>query len=360
MIAGYFVSPHGFGHAARAASVMLAMRELDPETGFEIFTEVPEWFFTDSLRGPFGYHPLLTDIGLVQLTPLKEDLSATLRALDEFLPFKKSHVKSIADKVKDLGCRVIVSDISPLGLVVAREAGIPGVLVENFTWDWIYQVYAREEERLDRHAAYLKSRFLMADYHVQTEPVCLKTDPDITVPPISRARRTSSEEIRKALDLSPDAKVVMITMGGVPEKNHFLERLEDFPEATFLIPGGSTEKMRRNNLVLLPFHSDFFHPDLIHASDAVVGKAGYSTLAEVFAAGIPFAYIIRPMFRESDVLDSFMRKNMEGFAVTGEDYSSGEWMKSLPRLLSLPRKERQTGGAKPAAEFILQKTRCAI
>jgi hypothetical protein len=64
----YFISSHGFGHAARSAAVMQAIAEYDPSIQFEIFTAVPAWFFQDSLSTPFNYHHLLTDFGLAQKT----------------------------------------------------------------------------------------------------------------------------------------------------------------------------------------------------------------------------------------------------------------------------------------------------
>ncbi len=81
----YFISPHGFGHAARASGVMAALHEIDPSITFEIFTTIPKWFFQDSISGPFTYHSLLTDIGVVQKTPLREDLPKTLQCLNQFL-----------------------------------------------------------------------------------------------------------------------------------------------------------------------------------------------------------------------------------------------------------------------------------
>ena len=33
----YFVTPHGFGHAARAAAVMVALQEIDLTIQFDIF-----------------------------------------------------------------------------------------------------------------------------------------------------------------------------------------------------------------------------------------------------------------------------------------------------------------------------------
>ncbi len=50
----YFVTPHGYGHASRAAAVMAALLELDASIRFEIFTQVPAWFFESSLGESFG------------------------------------------------------------------------------------------------------------------------------------------------------------------------------------------------------------------------------------------------------------------------------------------------------------------
>ena len=80
----YFISPHGYGHAARAAGVMAALAELDPAVRFEIFTLVPDWFFSVSLSTPFGYHAHLTDIGMAQETALQENVPETVRRLADF------------------------------------------------------------------------------------------------------------------------------------------------------------------------------------------------------------------------------------------------------------------------------------
>ena len=61
----YFVTSHGFGHAARASAVMNAIYVRWPFVHFEIFALTPEWFFQRSLNVPFVYHSEPTDIGLV-------------------------------------------------------------------------------------------------------------------------------------------------------------------------------------------------------------------------------------------------------------------------------------------------------
>ncbi|MBN1106743.1 MAG: hypothetical protein JXL84_25295, partial [Deltaproteobacteria bacterium] len=140
----YFVSPHGYGHAARAAAVMEAIFRKALPSEFHIFTTVPRWFFRDSLSGSFHLHRVLTDIGLAQKTPLKADLPETIRRLDRFLPFDPAMVERLAGSLRRSGCRLVVCDIAPLGIVAAGTAGIPSVLIENFTWDWIYEAYERD------------------------------------------------------------------------------------------------------------------------------------------------------------------------------------------------------------------------
>ncbi len=352
----YFISPHGFGHAARAAAVMSALRAQDPTLHFEIFTRVPRWFFKDSVGGAFAYHSTLTDIGLAQENALSENIPQTLKHLREFLPFNQSLISGLAQRVARLKCKLALCDIAPLGIAVARAAGIPSILIENFTWDWIYAGYARDDARFHKHIAYLRGIFRAADYHVQTEPVCHYRASDLVTRPVSREPRTSRKQIRARLGIPPRARVVLITMGGTPsaQQHAFLDRLAQVKRVYFVMPGNSRRAEKRGNLVLLPHRSAFYHPDLVNASDAVIGKAGYSTVAEAYRAGIPFGYVPREKFREAPTMARFIEAEMGGFEISAADFESGHWVARLPDLLALPRRvRRDANGAAQIADFIL-------
>jgi UDP-N-acetylglucosamine:LPS N-acetylglucosamine transferase len=349
----YFVSPHGYGHAARAGAVMAAMHELNPSIRFEIFTTIPQWFFQQSIPETFTYHSLLTDIGVVQETPLSEDLPETLRKLDNFLPYDQSQITSLSKEIHRLKCRLIICDISPMGIAVAQKAGIPSVLVENFTWDWVYENYVSTDFPAGKFVDYLREIYHYVDYHIQTEPVCCYQNADLCTAPISRKIRAASQQIRQELAIPDGGKVVMITMGGIPERYLFLEQLTHQSGIYFIIPGGSQTTQLVDNLVLLPHHSDFFHPDLVNACDAVIGKLGYSTLAEVYHAGIPFGYIPRSTFKESEVLEAFVKNQMNGCAISESQYQDGSWVSLLPEILALPGTKRNgPNGAVEAAQFV--------
>ena len=349
----YFVSPHGFGHAARAAAVMETLSEFDPGFQFEIFTTVPSWFFQDSVSAPFTYHHLVTDIGLVQKNAFQADLKDTLRALNDFLPPKPSLIREIAETINALNCVLIICEIAPLGILVAKEARIPSILVENFTWDWIYQQYAVSDKRINRHIDYLQPIFNAVDYHIQTKPVCRRNSADLITAPVSRKIKTHGSKIRIRLGIPADAKMVLITTGGIPQSYGFLEKLNNLPKITFVLPGAGPAMKMVDNLIILPHRSDYYHPDLINAADAVIGKVGYSTLSEIYHGGVPFGYVARSNFRESESMTKFIQSQMPGIALSESEFNSGSWTAKLADLLDLaPVKRDIANGSEQISRFI--------
>jgi hypothetical protein len=350
------VSAHGFGHAARASAVMAALAQRRPELRFEIVTTVPRWFFEQSLAAPFSVHRLTTDVGLVQRTPLEENLPATADRLDRLLAPRSGRLERLAGRIARLGCRLVLADIAPLGIAAARRIGLPSVLVENFGWDWIYEGYAETAPRLARLGEALAAMSATADLHVQTEPACRPLASAIAVPPVARQRRTATAELRRALGVPRHAPLVVLTMGGVGWSYRGLAAAERHPRAWFAVPGGAERPRRRGRVLLLPFHSALYHPDLVQAADVVVGKLGYSTVAEAYQARSATAFIARPRFRESQVLAEFVRRTAPSVEITEAAFSDGSWLDAVDALLDA---ERPTGpranGAEAAAAAILDR-----
>jgi hypothetical protein len=349
----YFVTPHGFGHAARAAAVMVALQEIDPAIQFDIFTQVPRWFFQDSLVRDVRYYHVCTDIGLVQATSLHEDLAATVRRLDRFFPCDAALVTTLAALLRSAACALVLCDIAPLGLVAAGAAGVPAVLIENFTWDWIYRGYVQEEAGLTRHITYLQRIFATADYHVQMEPVCYPCPAALTALPVSRQPQRSRQQTRAELGIPAQAPAVLLTMGGIPESYAFLPQLQQHRDTWFVVLGAGDCVEQHDNVLVLPYRSTVFPPDLVHACDAVVSKAGYGIVAEAYHAGVPFGYVRRERFREGPVLDAFIAAHMSGIIMPEPEFHSGAWLSYLPDLLALPRQpRRETCGAEQIAHFV--------
>jgi len=350
----YFVSAHGFGHATRAAAVMAAVHALDPNICFDIFTAAPEFVLQDSLSGPFVTHHAITDVGLAQRTALVEDPAATLARLDDFLPFDAFLLRSWADWLGRLSCELVICDIAPLGLAVAEMAGLPSVLIENFTWDFIYRAYLDEAPGLARHADYLAAQFAKAHYRLRAEPFCDPTQPAAArLAPIGRQPRAGIADTRAALGLDDGERLVLVTLGGVPDQ-------PPMPAGTatagvvYALAGAAVALCRDGPWLRLPHRSPVYYPDLLAASDAVIAKLGYSTLAEAYRAGLPFGYLPRARFPESPVLADFAEREMPALAISPEAFLAGEWLEAAEHLLATPaRPPRSLNGADRAAEFVL-------
>jgi hypothetical protein len=348
---GCCITPHGFGHAARISAVMEATGAL-AVSEFVVATTVPRWFFTRSLSVPFSYNRLTTDIGLVQKSSLLEDLQATLHALADFYPLAEERVDHAVHLFST--CDLILCDIAPLGIVAAERLGIPSLLMENFTWDWIYTKYLEQFPALGPHIDYLREIYCRASYHFQTAPVCQPSAGLKIVPPVSRSGRKTRAEIRRQLQVSDEDKLILITMGGVVGDEYAVRPLQQERTGVFVLAGkGETVKIE-GNVRWIAQNSKFYHPDLIAASDLVVGKVGYSTLAEIYSAGVPFGYIRRDSFRESHVLVDFINRERAGLEISAVDFKTGKWLRQLPELFTLQAKlGKRDNGAAAIAQYIV-------
>ena len=303
----------------------------------------------------FTQHIVNTDVGVIQKSALEEDLEGTVAALEAFYPLSEARVDELAAAIRHCACERVLCDIAPLGIVAAQRAGVRSVLIENFLWDLIYSGYVTLEPRLKTYMETLAPLFASADTRIQTEPVCVPVDADLTVPPVSRAPRQPPAVIRDQLGLPPDRPVILVTMGGLNEDTPFLQHLRDHRGFSFVLPGavGQTQRLD-GNVLMIPRHSGLYHPDLVNAADAVVGKLGYSTLAEVYHAGLPFGYILRDNFREGKALAAFVETRMRGCAISADGFKDGAWLANIEHLASQGRSaEPRPNGADAIAAYLI-------
>ena len=358
----WVVTPQGFGHAPRTSAIVEALGRRLPQVEVELWTSVPKWFFDESLTVAFRRRELACDVGLIQKSPVEEDLPASLSALASFWGAAESfRTREVAAAVAASGASCVIADIAPFGLDVARAAGLPSVLVENFTWDWIYEPLTAAEPRFAVWAERLRAKFAQADLHLQLEPCCRPSvstsvapplPPLPPLPPVARRPRRSREEIAARLGIPAGEAIVLVSFGGVEHQLANLDPLARHAGATFVIPGGRPEEKWEGNLRLLPHHSPVYHPDLVAAADVVVGKLGYSTVAEAMAAHSRMLFVPRPGFRESAVLEEYVLRRLPAEAMPLAELESGAWVERLAGVLARPRPAGAAGAAGAAGDSL--------
>ena len=323
-----FISPHGFGHATRTIAVLETLQKNCPDLHPHIFTTVPESLFSETLSR-YTYHFVQTDIGLEQKSAMEIDIQKTIRNLDKFLPFSQTLIEEQASLCPTCSC--VLCDIAPLGIAVARELNIPSILLENFTWDWIYEPYTE----LNFYAQQLREKFNEATYRIQTEPLCLQKPHDLLCGPIFRNFREDKGAVRKKLGAA-SRKIIIITTGGIGQKLPVWKEISEMSSFFFVILGQQKNERIGDNILLLEHNTTLYHPDLINCADLVVCKAGYSTVAECFQSGVRVITVDREDFPESQVLIDFIESNMSGISINQHSFFSGSWLQKINEVLELP------------------------
>ena len=351
-----FATSHGFGHATRAVAVLQSLARSRPGLSVNVFSTLPEWFWTENLspKIPYRAHRLETDVGLVQKTPFEHDLAQTIATLGSFLAFEDDDLENARNVLRKSKTDLILCDVSPLGLALGKELGIPSVLVENFTWDWIYGAYLEADTRFGPYIEQLRGLFRSADLRIQTEPLCERMQEHPLVPPIFREFEQSPERILERLDLPAGSRYLLVTTGGIPQEYSFLEQLKKRKDVHFLVTGSFSQLEREENLTLLPHRSGFHFPDLVRGSCGVVGKVGYGTVAETWGAWVPLFAVYRDNFRESGRIRTFVEKNLPQLEATETDFLNGSWIERIDELLALSSVGGggRTNGAKEVAQLI--------
>ncbi len=358
----YFISSHGFGHAARSSAIMAETFRQNSRVVFDIYTQTPEWFFLES-EAPFDHwYATESDVGIVQISPMEMDIPGTVQKLSEFLFSLESESARIAELFRERGYELVISDISPLGIKAAQKAGISCILFENFTWDWIYEIYEKKYPEFININHKLAEIYHSVDAHGRLIPFCDDTwKSDLVISPVSRNQKIGRAETRKRLGIRPDQTMGLISMGGIPEDfqkvpDHFKNQYDTI----LVIEGNFPDIIRSGSSIFLPHHSGFYNPDLVGAADFFIGKAGYSTIAELFNANIPFGYLLRSDFRETMPFRSFLQQQSNTFEIEWHNFKEFDLSNEINRLVQMknsiiPREN----GAKLAAAFILQKLQAA-
>ncbi|CAL5049709.1 unnamed protein product [Urochloa decumbens] len=121
----------------------------------------------------------------------------------------------------------------------------------------------------------------------------------IDVPLIVRGLRKSRSEVRKELGLEENAKVLLFNFGGQ-------------------VCGASDSQDVPPNFIKLA--KDAYTPDVIAASDCMLGKIGYGAASEVLAYKLPLVFVRRDYFNE----EPFLRNLLEVVAQILQDTAIGK------------------------------------
>jgi len=347
-----YVSGHGFGHAVRTAVVLRCLRARLPRLPIEVVSNAPRWLFPADA----GYHPLLTDIGLVQRDGLEHDEQATLSVLDRFLSALPALADAEAARVRVARPRLVLGDVPALAFEVAARLGVPGVALGNFSWDDVYTPFVPALPGYAPLVAQLRASYARAElllrlpFHLDMSAFPRRVE----IPLVARQPGRSRPEARRAAGIPADATAVLLAFGGFDVASLDLTALQRLPDFLFVRPIEAPRGWRASNVLEVPSHGGLPFPDLLVACDAVVTKPGYGMLADLFACRVPALFAERPRFAEYPILAAALQQHGRALPIARDALERGELQASLERLLALdtPWSDLPLDGGERAAETL--------
>ena len=351
----YYITPHGFGHAVRSLEVIRHLLFCEAELQITVVSDIPEFLVRERVGRLLPFRKRRLDVGLVQKDSVRFDLGATQRALKTLFENRDGLVEEEARFMREEVIQGIVSDIPFLPFYAASQCAIPGIGLGNFTWDWIYQSYARLDPSWQLLIAWIREGYRRCDLLLQL-PMhgdCSSCPSILDVPLIARKAERKPWETRQLLGCDPQKRHYLIAFSHLDLTESALKKLEEIDDTIFLFKH-PLEYRFANGRSLDEF--DLSYTDIVAAVDGVITKPGYGIVSDCLAQRTPIVYTDRGPFPEYDILVQEIKQHLTNVYLPSGELYSGSWKGALHELVNQPRRQPRLrdDGAAVCAELILQ------
>ena len=297
----FYVTSHGFGHLNRTVAVINHVPADLPVVIRSHPNLFPHW--RERLTRPAELAGHVSDAGAVNPPgdSTATDGPATLELAARVHAEAMARVDEEARWLRDERVAALLCDAPAVPLVAARRAGIPGLLLANFTWADIYAPYARVAgEHAKGLVAELRRAYRQATTVFRAEPALRMAwlPGQVNVGMVANPGRDRRKELRGLLGLSSKEKLIYFYVGRYGQNDLDWGRLEAYAaKGVHFVGYHSAPAGPLKNLHLLS-PSEWHGSDLIASTDALVAKAGYGTVCEAMAGNTPIIYPPRRGFSE--------------------------------------------------------------
>jgi len=347
----YYITGHGYGHTVRSIEVVKSLKKNKKDIFIHIRTTAPEWLFKEIESPDVQYINTQLDFGVIQNNSFKADKQATLQKYSDLLKIKKELINNEVDFFKSKQIDLVISDITPFAFDAAAKAGIPGIAIGNFSWDWIYTDYIKD---------YLEYAYVIKDvrqsYQKATILYKLPLSNEMSVfsniesvPLIARKASLAKHQARLVLGLPDKAKIILLALREDDLSLVNRENIQHIKDYLFVL---SSCRIDSPNTIYIPEGTLNFENILV-ACDMVLSKPGYSLISECLANKIKILYVPREDFLEDQSIEKTFMNDMTSVRLPMDKFISGKWQQFLEKLDN--KKENWTEYPANGADIIAEK-----
>ncbi|NDL67713.1 hypothetical protein [Anaerotalea alkaliphila] len=300
----YYISDAGFGHMTRSLAIIEHLLETTEHdiyiSGSEVQTDYTKIYLASHLDR-IKFDKVQTDARTVYVDHSFEvDVKATEDNIREFLAGLGEAVETEMLRLKHRNVACVVTDLSILGIKVAKALGRPVVGISNYTWYHRYKKYGIGEELI---APYLEAynemdKMLTLGLSDSMDGLACPTEQVGFV-----ARKTNSAADRMLrTSYWPSAYVSIGQMANYSEK----EIAVDFPDGHVFATGNVK---LRGNVHVAPLPARVGNTqDYVASSSMAIIKPGWASVAECLVYGVPFGVVKTNRAEDGEIVEKLVKE----------------------------------------------------
>jgi hypothetical protein len=354
------ISGHGFGHVAQTAPILNLLYELLPSLRLTVRSSAPLSHLRTRIRVPFDYLNSQGDIGMVMESALSVSVEASRAAYRAFHADWEKRVAEEAELLQSLNADRMFSNVGYLPLAGAQRAGIPNSALCSLNWYDIYRHCCGD----DAISAQILGCYQKADVFMRATPGMEMGDlPNLLpVAPIATVSKNRRSELDMLLNLTPDSKLVLVSMGGIA--THL--PVADWPRfegVRYLLQGSwqTGQNWHPDAIAIESLPLDF--SELLASCDALLCKPGYGSFVEAACSGIPVLYANREDWPESLALIEWLNQHTVCREVSNEAIANGSFIPLLHEIWDEQQKNKtipvHPDGVRQVAEWLAERLKVA-
>ena len=360
----YYVTAHGYGHGTRSCDVLCALHRIAPDHPVIVTTDLPRDFLHSRLAGctNLTFRAGAFDVGLVQKDSLRADLFQTLEKLEELNENREQLITQERLFIQRENIGRVVADIPAIPLAAAQKSGIPNIAVGNFSWDWIYEAYAKTDFQWEYFVEQFRAVYEQTDLLLRLpfappmEQFPRRRDIPLLALP-GRPRREDVQnlklETRYSKPPDPGRPWVLLSFTSLDLDFQALENIRELSgEYEFFcveplhFEGSCIHSVNPNAVAFA---------DILASCDIVISKPGFGLVSECIVNNKPLIYSDRGDFAEYPYLVKGIEKYLKNVYLPSEKLYAGNFFQALEKIKTAPEPTGFIGrsGAEMIAEELL-------
>lgn len=309
----FYISSHGFGHLTRC---LVHIEKYLQETNYTIYIVCGEKQiefakkYLGKLNNRLMFKTMRTDVGLInKYNSLDVDKEKLEEELSKFIDTWLETVQREVDFLKINKVEKIVTDISPIGMLVGNKLGVEVEAISNFTWYNQYKFLDLNKKIVDK---FLEAEKCIDEFYVYplaldlTHLNCLKKEINYV------SRDFDYYKIKSLRD--KNKKIVFISCG----KSANFEKIEirNFEGVIYYTEGIDVIGEGRHIKLLV---ATIDTHNYVGASDFVIIKAGWGTVAEAVLSKVPMVLLEREGVLEDSYTINELKKQNKAISIKVEE-----------------------------------------